>query len=131
MTSQRWQQIEQLYQSALQREESQRATFLQQACAGDELLLREVQSLLGCEQYVKSFIESPALEVAAKVMAEDHAHSLVGRQLGAYQVLSLLGRGGMGEVYLVKDTKLDRLDALKILPAELAPDADRLRRFLA
>ena len=66
MTSQRWQQIEQLYHSALGQEESQRTAFLQQACAGDEVLLREVQSLLACEQQVKSFIEVPALEVAAK-----------------------------------------------------------------
>ena len=69
MTSQRWQQIEQLYHSALEQEESQRAAFLQKACAGDEVLLREVQSLLACEQHVKRFIEAPALEVAVKVEA--------------------------------------------------------------
>jgi Tol biopolymer transport system component/predicted Ser/Thr protein kinase len=130
MRQQRWQQIEQLYHLVLEHEEVERAAFLQQACAGDEMLLREVQSLLACEQHVQSFMEAPALDVAAKVMAEDQAHALLGRQLGAYQVISLLGVGGMGEVYLAQDTKLDRLDALKILPAELASDPDRLQRFI-
>ena len=55
---------------------------------------------------------------------------MVGRQIGSYQILSLLGAGGMGEVYRARDTKLDRIDALKVLPAEVASDQDRMRRFI-
>jgi serine/threonine protein kinase len=63
------------------------------------------------------------------VMAEDAAPSMIGRQLGSCRVLSLLGAGGMGEVYRARDTKLNRDVALKILPAVFARDADRLARF--
>jgi serine/threonine protein kinase/tricorn protease-like protein len=70
------------------------------------------------------------LEVAAKGMAENRAQSLVGRQIGPYKIHSLLGVGGMGEVYLAQDPRLDRTIALKILPRELASDPDRMRRFI-
>jgi serine/threonine protein kinase len=72
---------------------------------------------------------APALEVAAKAMAEDAAPSLIGRQLGSYRVLSLLGTGGMGEVYRARDTKLGRDVAIKILPSAFTTDPDRLARF--
>jgi serine/threonine protein kinase len=92
-------------------------------CAG------EVESLLAHQPQAESFIEAPALEVAAKGMAQNRAQSLVGQQVGPYQIHSLLGVGGMGEVYLAQDPRLDRAIALKILPAELASDPDRIRRF--
>jgi Tol biopolymer transport system component/predicted Ser/Thr protein kinase len=130
MKPERWRQIEQIYHSTLEREESQRASFLREACAGDEVLRREVESLLAHKDQAESFIEAPALEVAAKGMAQNRAPSLVGRQVGPYQIHSLLGVGGMGEVYLAQDPRLDRTIALKILPTELASDADRIRRFI-
>jgi eukaryotic-like serine/threonine-protein kinase len=94
MTPEQWQQVERLYQAALEREPSQRAAFLQEACAGDEELRREVESLLAYQPQAESFIEAPVLESAAEGVAGPRMHSLVGRQLGPYKVLSLLGAGG-------------------------------------
>ena len=128
MEPERWQQIERLYHSTLKVEPSQRATFLREACADDEVLRREVESLLAQQKQAESFIEAPALE-QAKRMVENRTGSLVGQQIGSFKVLSLLGVGGMGEVYLAEDRRLDRTVAIKILPAELASDADRMRRF--
>ncbi len=127
MTPGRWQQIEKLYNSALKREPSQRLAFLQEACAGDEALRQEVESLLAHQKEAESFIETP--EVRTKEMAESSAQSMVGRQIGPYKVLSLLGAGGMGEVYVAQDPGLERTIALKILPAELALDRGRMHRF--
>ncbi len=129
MTPEQWQQVERLYHSALEREENQRAAFLQEACAGDEALRREVESLLANADQAKSFLESPALEVAAKGLAGEQAPSLVGRQLGSHQILSLLGAGGMGEVYRARDSKLRRDVAIKVLPEAFAKDPERLARF--
>jgi serine/threonine protein kinase len=128
--AERWQRIKQLCHSALEISASDRAAFLDQACDGDESLRREVETLLVHEEEAEHFIEEPAVEVAAKDIARDTAPSLIGRQIGHYQVLSLLGAGGMGEVYLARDTRLDRTVALKILPANVASDQDRMRRFV-
>jgi serine/threonine protein kinase len=129
MTPERWQRVEQLYHAALDRDASQRAAFLEAACAGDESLRQDVESLLVREQSTERFLAAPALQAAAKVMVEDVAPSLTGRRLGTYEVLSLLGAGGMGEVYRARDTKLNRDVALKILPDAFAQDANRLARF--
>jgi serine/threonine-protein kinase len=129
MTSDRWQQIEQLYHAALEREGNQRFAFVQEACAGDDALRREVESLLAHEKGVGSFLEAPALEAAAKMLGKDASRSLVGHQIGPYQVLSLLGAGGMGEVYEARDSKLGRNVAIKVLPVVFAHDPERLPRF--
>jgi hypothetical protein len=129
MTPERWRKIEQLYHSAREREGNQRAAFLKEACAGDEALRREVESLLAQEKGAEGFLEAPALEAAAKLLVEDRGQSWVGRQLGSYQVISFLDLGGMGEVYQARDTKLGRDVALKVLPAAFVHDPDRLARF--
>src|SRR5437667_3846660 len=108
MTPDRWQRIEQLYHSAREREESQRVAFLNEACAGDQALRQEIESLLAEEKEAQGFLESPALQIAAKKIAQGQTRSVLGQRLGSYQVISLLGTGGMGEVYRAHDTKLQR-----------------------
>jgi eukaryotic-like serine/threonine-protein kinase len=125
----RWQQIEQLYHSALEREGNQRAAFLKEACAGDDALRQEVESLLAQEKGAESFLEAPALEAAAKMFNGEQGPSLIGRQVGCYQVISLIGAGGMGEVYQARDRQLGRDVAIKVLPAGFVHDAERLARF--
>ncbi|MBA2647637.1 MAG: protein kinase [Pyrinomonadaceae bacterium] len=129
MKAERWQQVEQLYHAALEREPESRAAFLDEACAGDAVLRGEVESLLRYEERAERFIESPALEVAAGMMAEDGTPVMAGRRISHYKIISSLGAGGMGEVYLAEDTALGRKVALKLLPALFTEDPDRLRRF--
>ena len=129
-TQERWGRIERLWNAALELAQPDRAAFLAEACEGDEELRREVESLLRFDLRAKHFIESPALEVAAKAQAEAKEETLIGRMIGHYRILSLLGEGGMSEVYLAHDTSLERRVALKLLPAKFTQDADRLRRFI-
>jgi serine/threonine protein kinase/Tfp pilus assembly protein PilF len=130
MKPERWQQIDRLLEEALERPPAQRAAFLDEACAGDEELRREVEAVLQAHQQAGSFLAAPALEAVAKAVAREQAQSLTGRRLSHYQVLSLLGAGGMGEVYRAQDTRLDRTVALKVLPAEVAADQERMQRFI-
>ena len=125
-----WERIERLYHEALERAEPERAAFLAEACAGDEELRREVESLLRFDRRAERFIEAPALEVAAQAQAEAGEETLIGQTLGHYRILSLLGEGGMSEVYLALDMRLERHVALKLLPEQFTQDADRLRRFI-
>ena len=135
----RWQEISQLYHDVLARDESQRAGFLAAACGGDEALRREVESLLTEERSAADFLARPAMDMAARVIAQDNNQpgigsrnsgvDLIGRQLGPYQVLSRLGAGGMGEVYRARDLKLGRDVAVKVLPSFLWGDPERLRRL--
>jgi serine/threonine-protein kinase len=129
MTPERYQQIGKLYHSALEITTDERPTFLAQACDGDEELLGEVQSLIASHEQAGSFIESPAIEVAAEIIAEDSYSNMVGRHLSHYEIKALLGAGGMGEVYLAQDTRLGRQVALKLLPGAFINDVDRVRRF--
>jgi len=137
VSEERLRQVEQLYHEALEHEPGQRATFLDAACAGDEDVRREVESLLGYQEQAESFMETPAPQLAAKELAasRDQAsdRQLTEAQklpsLGSYQLLFLLGRGGMGEVYLAEDTRLGRKAAIKLLPTEFTADEERVRRF--
>jgi serine/threonine protein kinase len=125
-----WTTVKRIHQSALDRDPSERAAFVDESCGGDETLRREVQSLLSCEADAASFLERPAVDMVPNSWIDGlQEHTLVGRTLSHYQVLSLLGAGGMGEVYLARDPRLDRTVALKILPGDLAADPERMARF--
>jgi serine/threonine protein kinase/TolB-like protein/Flp pilus assembly protein TadD len=129
MTPERWQQIKSVLDSALEREPNERAALLDEACAGDTELRREVESLLEAHERAGDFMQAPAAEVAAEVMAEEQAKMGIGQSLGPYKIVSHLGAGGMGEVYLAEDSRLGRKVALKLLPEYLTQDHERVRRF--
>ncbi len=128
MKPERWQQIEQFYHAALERAPEERAAFLDTACA-DSSMRQEVKSLLAYDERAERFITTPPDEIAAEMLAAEQAPSLIGSSLSHYRILSRLGRGGMGEVYLATDTQLDRKVAIKLLPSEFTADAERVRRF--
>ncbi len=129
MNPDRWQQISQVYHAALQRDPRDRAGFLREACGGDDTLHQEVASLLANESHAVGFLSNPALAAAAGLITSTGGTMLTGRRIGVYQIQTLLGAGGMGEVYRARDTKLGRDVAFKILPGAFTADPDRLARF--
>lgn len=121
--------IEEIYHAALEKLPSERDEFLKKSCDGNDELRREVESLLSYDERARDFIESPPGDLAAAVAGKRKNENPIGRRFGHYRVLSFLGAGGMGEIYLAKDTKLDRQAALKVLPPEFAGDKARMSRF--
>src|SRR4026209_1195882 len=126
--SDRWNEINRIYDAALEVAEEARPAFLERNCQGDEELRREVESLLAYDKQAQQFIDRPALQLTAEKLA-DEPTSLVGRRLGPYQIQVALGAGGMGEVYKARDTRLNRTRAIKVLPRHLLQRSDLRRRF--
>ncbi|MBC7931069.1 MAG: serine/threonine-protein kinase, partial [Rubrivivax sp.] len=133
MKAERWKQIDALFDAVEQLPAERRDAYLAEACASDEELRREVLSLLAeQEKIADDFLERSAMKVVAKDLAHHTVFQSVPfaeSELGTYKVERLLGAGGMGEIYLAHDGKLNRKVALKILPAEFVSDAERLHRF--
>ena len=125
---QRWQRVKEIFEGALERRGAEREEFLDRVCDGDADVREEVESLLRSYEVAGSFMESPAVAQAADDLAASQKLT-PGQRVKHYQISNLIGEGGMGEVYLATDTILGRRVALKVLPAFVSKDPERLRRF--
>ncbi|HEY0364823.1 MAG TPA: serine/threonine-protein kinase, partial [Pyrinomonadaceae bacterium] len=126
--SQRWQRVKEIFDGALELHGAEREAFLDRACHGDTDVREEVDSLLRSYEVAGSFMEAPAVAQAADDLAFEQKLT-PGQRIKHYQIVNLIGEGGMGEVYLATDTVLGRRIALKVLPAFVSKDPERLRRF--
>ena len=110
MEAVRLKQVEEIYHAALEITPDEREIFFTEHCGADAQLRREVESLLSFENTFDSFIDTPPESLAAEMFAaQDEQIELIGSEIGHYKVIKLLGKGGMGEVYLAEDTKLRRV----------------------
>jgi serine/threonine protein kinase len=128
MTPARWGQVKELFDSAVGLEPARRPAFLA-ACTGDEELRREVESMLAWDERAERFLENPLPEVAGAPVNGEPAQLAYDEQLGPYRIVAPLGAGGMGEVHSARDTRLDRMVAIKLLPRQFSEDTEALKRF--
>ncbi|PYR73349.1 MAG: hypothetical protein DMF86_20735 [Acidobacteria bacterium] len=129
MEAERRRRIEDVCHAALDRDTGERPAFVVAACKGDDALRHEVEALLAHAQKAERFLATPVSAVAAQILADEERPTLVGRQIGSHTILSLLGVGGMGEVYRARDSKLGRDVAIKVVPDRFLAIPGRLARF--
>ena len=129
MSTDRWRQVERLYHEAMKRPADEREAYLEDACGGDEALGREVASLIGLDASADRFLDRPALEDAARELAQEGDPAFVPSEIAGYRVLCIVGAGGMGVVYRARDGRLGREAAIKVLAPSLARDPGYRRRF--
>src|SRR5687767_6811408 len=123
-----WDNLKDVFHGAMALIESERAAYLDKVCQGDASLRAAVESLLKSHEETDNFVDSPAYQAAAEMLV-DGVELKPGQVVAHYRIISLLGEGGMGRVYLAEDTKLHRKVSLKFLAGNLTQDKDRLRRF--
>ncbi len=129
MTPEKWQQIKDILEEARELPADERTIFLDNACKDDKELRGEIDSLLEAHFQVSDFIEDSPADLAEQLLEDDLNESLIGQKLSHYQILSRIGKGGMGEVYLAFDERLSRKVAIKLLPSSFTKDLNRVRRF--
>ena len=131
MKAERLKKVEEIYHAALEIQPTDRKSFLVESCGEDIELLREVESLLSFNRTSDAILNSPPGALAAEMFTnKDMYGDLIGKEIRHYKIIELLGRGGMGEVYLAEDTKLRRKIALKLLPPQFSTDPERKKRFV-
>ncbi len=130
MNATRLKQIEEIYHAAVEIPLDERESFFKISCGADESLRREVESLLSFENTSDSLIDTPPESLVAEMFVErETGMSLIDKEIGHYKIKELIGKGGMGEVYLAEDTNLNRKAALKFLSLSTFGDKNSLRRF--
>jgi len=130
MNRNEWQQVKKIFDAALKFAPNRRKPFLDESCGNDDELRREVENLLASFEDAESFLEKPAVKEVASVIIKAMTNNLeAGKCFGHYEIVRQIGTGGMGEVYLAQDKKLDRLVAVKILNETFAKHESNLRRF--
>jgi eukaryotic-like serine/threonine-protein kinase len=128
MPDEHWENLKEIFKAAVALNPVERAAYLASVCGHDLSLLRSVESLIKSHEEPDAFVDAPAYQAAAEMLLDSQDFE-PGQMVAHYQILSLLGEGGMGKVYLAEDTKLHRKVSLKFLTQSLTQDPERLHRF--